>query len=95
MNTTEKPEYVRRRHNHQGSVLRPRKLEIRMTPEVSNRLASIQGLLLKYGRKELMCELWENVCMPALAEYVKPYAEKARAEREAMMNATQAELNLN
>ena len=77
-----KKEYVRRRHDNSGSMLRPRKLEIRMSEESSNRLASIQGLIFRFGRKETMADLFESVLLQALEDYVKPYVEKAMAERE-------------
>ena len=77
-----KKEYVRKRHDHQGSVLRPRKMEIRMSESISNRLASIQGLIFRFGHKETMADLFESVLLPALETYVKPYAEKAREQRE-------------
>lgn len=79
----QKTEYVRKRRDSQGSVLRPRKIEIRATERVSNRFASIQGLIFRYGNKETIADLFENICIPALEEYVKPYAEKAKADRAA------------
>ena len=72
---------VRRRHNTRGSVLRPRKIERRATERVSGEMASIQGLIHRFGRRETIAELFESVMLPALREYVKPYAEKAREER--------------
>ena len=45
-------------------------------------MASIQGLIWRYGKRETMAELFESVCLPALAEYVKPYAEQAKLDRE-------------
>ena len=82
MSNNDKKEYVRRRHDNSGSMLRPRKLEIRMSEESSNRLASIQGLIFRFGRKETMADLFESVLLQALEDYVKPYVEKAMAERE-------------
>lgn len=79
----QKTEYVRKRRDSQGSSLRPRKIEIRATERVSNRFASIQGLIFRYGKKETIADLFENICIPALEEYVKPYAEKAKADRVA------------
>ena len=79
----QKTEYVRKRSDSQGSALRPRKIEIRATERVSNRFASIQGLIFRYGKKETIVDLFENICIPALEEYVKPYAEKAKADRAA------------
>ena len=77
-----KKEYVRKRHDHQGSVLRPRKMEIRMSESTSNRLASIQGLIYRYGHKETMADLFETVMLPALERYVEPYADRATEQRE-------------
>ena len=79
----QKTEYVRKRRDSQGSALRPRKIEIRATERVSNKFASIQGLIFRYGKKKTIADLFENICIPALEEYVKPYAEKAKADREA------------
>ena len=76
-------EFVRKRRDSQGSNLRPRKIEIRATERVSNKFASIQGLIFRYGKKETIADLFENICIPALEEYVKPYAEKAKADRVA------------
>lgn len=76
-------EFVRKRRDSQGSNLRPRKIEIRATERVSNRFASIQGLIFRYGKKETIADLFENICIPALEEYVKPYAERAKADRAA------------
>ena len=73
---------VRRRSHNFGSVTRPRKMEIRLTRELSGKVASIQGLIYKYGKRETMAELFESVCLPALEEYVKPYAEQAKLDRE-------------
>lgn len=74
--------YVRRRGHNYGSVNRPCITRFRMTQEVSSRLASIQGLVFRYGHKETLAELFESVCLPALAEYVKPYSEQAKLDRE-------------
>lgn len=76
-------EFVRKRRDSQGSAMRPRKIEIRATERVSNKFASIQGLIFRYGKKETIADLFENICIPALEEYVKPYAEKAKVDREA------------
>lgn len=76
-------EFVRKRRDSQGSNLRPRKIEIRATERVSNKFASIQGLIFRYGKKETIADLFENICIPALEEYVKPYAERAKADRAA------------
>lgn len=82
MATETKREYVRKRHDNNGSLLRPRKIEIRMSEPSSNRLASIQGLLYRFGGRKTMAELFESIMLPALEEYVRPYVEKAKAERE-------------
>ena len=85
--TTDNHECVRRRRNSDGSVLRPRKITVRATEQVSNRFASIQGLIFKYGEKETIADLFETVMLPALERYVEPYVDRARMEREAN-NAT-------
>ena len=76
-------EFVRKRRDSQGSALRPRKIEIRATERISNKFASIQGLIFRYGNKETIADLFENICIPALEEYVKPYAERAKSDRAA------------
>lgn len=82
MATETKREYVRKRHDNSGSLLRPRKIEIRMSESSSNRLASIQGLLYRFGGRKTMAELFESVMLPALERYVEPYADRAREQRE-------------
>ena len=57
-------------------------MRVRMTREVSSKVASIQGLIWRYGKRETMAELFESVCLPALEEYVKTYAEQAKLDRE-------------
>ena len=74
---------IRRRTENEGSVTRPRKVTVRVSVHVSNRLASIQGLCRAWGKRETLADLWEAVCMPALADYVRPYADRAKAAREA------------
>lgn len=81
--TNERRRVVRRRNLNTGSETRPFGVRIRATREVSARLASIQGLCWRYGKRETLADLWEAVCMPALAEYVRPYADRAKAAREA------------
>lgn len=73
---------VRHRRNTQGSVSRPRKIEIRASERVSNELASIQGLIYRFGRRETMADLFEYIMLPALRAYVGKYAEAARTERK-------------
>ena len=55
----------------------------RMTQRLSGELASIQGLCWRYGKRETLADLWENVLMPALREHVRPYADRAREDRKA------------
>ena len=78
----ERKRRVRRRNTNEGSVSRPMAMRVRMTREVSSKVASIQGLIWRYGKRETMAELFESVCLPALDEYVKPYAEQAKLDRE-------------
>ena len=80
---TEKPRRVRRRTRNQGSNPHPRKVTIRITERLSNELASIQGLMFAFGRRETLCDVWERVLMPRLRAYVCPYAERARKARAA------------
>ena len=75
---------IRRRTYNQGSEPHPRKVTIRVTECMSNRVASLQGLMYKYGRRETLSELFEKVMFPTLQEYVKPYAERAKADRVKM-----------
>lgn len=79
---TTKKTYIRKRHENEGSLTRPRKLSVRLTVAESNELASIQGLLFRYGNKEKISELFSKLFLPSLREYVKIYAEKAKAERQ-------------
>lgn len=72
---------VRRRSHNFGSITRPRKIEIRMTRELSANVASIQGLIFKYGKGETMADIFEKVLFPALSAYVAPYVEQAKADR--------------
>lgn len=65
----------------------PLMAHIRMKPSVSATLMKYHGLCYKYGNKESLRFLFEKVCMPAISEYVKPYAQKAsktRQERSAL-----------
>ena len=79
--TNERRRVVRHRNLNTGSETRPYGVRIRVTREVSARLASIQGLCWRYGKRETLADMWEAICMPALAAYVRPYADKARRER--------------
>ncbi len=58
-------------------------VHIRLRKRVSSELASIQGLCWRYGERETLAGLWEAVCMPALREHVRPYADRAREDRAA------------
>ena len=80
----EKRRVIRRRNLNTGSGTRPYCMRIRATREVSARLASIQGLCRRYGARETLADLFEDVCMPALRDYVRPYADRAREERAAL-----------
>ena len=75
---------IRPRTRNQGSNRHPRKVTIRLTAKCSNELASIQGLLWRWGKRETMSELWEELLMPTLRDYVRPYAERAREARKAV-----------
>lgn len=83
----EKRRCVRRRNRNPGSESRIIKLSLRMTQATSNRLASIQGLVRAFGKRESLAELFERVAMPALAEYVRPYADRAGEARLAEARA--------
>lgn len=74
---------IRKRRAQDGSSARTHCVRIRMTATTSNQLASLQGLCWRYGKRETLAALFENVLMPALREHVKPYADRARGEREA------------
>lgn len=79
--TAEEHRCVRSRSHNFGSVARPRKIEIRLTRELSARVASIQGLIYKYGKRETMADIFENVLFPVLSAYVAPLVELAKADR--------------
>lgn len=82
-NDTTERRCVRRRSHNFGSVTRPRKMEIRLTKELSSEVASIQGLIYKYGKRETMADIFEKVLFPVLRSYVVPYVEQAKVDREA------------
>lgn len=82
-NETERKRVVRKRNLNDGSAYRPYGVRIRVTREVSIRLASIQGLCWRYGKRETLADLFETACMPALAKYVRKYADVAKADRTA------------
>lgn len=79
---------IRKRNRHEGDALRTHKLQVRMTDRVSAETASIQGLCCAFGKRETIAELWERVALPALREYVKGYADKAREARRSHGIAT-------
>ena len=81
--TNERRRVVRRRNLNTGSETRPYGVRIRVTRDVSARLASIQGLCWRYGKRETLADLFETACMPALADYVAKYADAAKADRAA------------
>lgn len=83
-NNTEGKRRVRRRSDrYVDSVSRPFAIKVRMTARSSARLASIQGLVWRWGKRETMAELFERACLPALEAYVEPYAQAAKLAREA------------
>ena len=73
---------VRPRRSQTGSTVREFCVRIRLSERTSNQLASLQGLCWRFGRRETLATLFESVCLPALREHVRPYADKAKAERE-------------
>ena len=79
----EKRRVVRRRMPTDGSRTRAVIARFRMTQRLSAELASMQGLCRRYGKRESLADLWESVCMPALRDHVRPYADRARDERKA------------
>lgn len=78
---TAKKHPVRRRTRNQGSETRPRKVTIRVTERISNELASMQGLIYKFGNRVALSDIFEGVLMPAMRKYVAPLVERARMER--------------
>ena len=61
---------VRPRTDNAGDLKRIRKITVRVTARLSNEVASIQGLMFAYGRRETICDVFERVLMPRLREYV-------------------------
>ena len=61
---------------------RPKSLHVRMSIEASSRLASLQGLCWRYGKRETVAALFDIAGLPAIEQYCKPYTEAARQERE-------------
>ena len=78
---------IRRRTWNAGDALRTRKATIRMTPAMSNRLASVQGLCHAHGEQETLAKLWEDVAFPAIERFVRKYALRAKAARAARKRA--------
>lgn len=74
---------IRRRNATNESHKRACVARVRMTQQISANLASLQGLCWRYGKGETLADLWEAVCMPALIDFVRPYADKAREDRAA------------
>ena len=72
---------IRKRSASPGDELRTHRLSVRMTRRISAEVASIQGLCQAHGRKETLAALFETVALPAIREHVRPYADRARAER--------------
>ena len=73
---------VIRKRNVTDEARRGYVARFRMTQRISGELASIQGLCWRYGKRETLADLWEAVCMPALRDHVRPYADRARDERK-------------
>lgn len=69
---------IRKRQAQAGSSARSHCVRIRLTAKTSNQLASLQGLCWRYGRRETLASLFEDVCLPALREHVREYADRAR-----------------
>ncbi len=74
---------VIRKRNPTDEARRGYIARFRMTQRLSGELASIQGLCWRFGKRETLADLWEDVLMPALREHVRPYADRARDERKA------------
>lgn len=77
------PSGIRRRRESGGDKLRTRRLSVRMTERLSSEVASIQGLVRSFGRRETIAELFEAVAMPAIRAHVRGYAQAARLARKA------------
>ena len=72
---------IRRRTDNAGDTYRHRKVTIRCSRRVSNELASIQGLMSAFGKKETLADVFEFVILPRIRSYVRPYARKAQRAR--------------
>lgn len=70
---------VAKRNQDNAAVgrVRDHNLHIRITRQASKELASLQGLCQAYGNDETLGELFEFVCLPAIAEHCKVYAQRA------------------
>ena len=82
---------IRKRRAQAGSSARSHCVRIRLSAKTSNQLASLQGLCWRFGRRETLASLFEDVCLPALREHVREYADRAREEREASADEHQME----
>ena len=72
---------IRKRSATPGDERRTHLLHVRLTQRHSAEVASIQGLCYAHGHRETIARLFEKVALPALREYVRPYADKAKAAR--------------
>lgn len=72
---------IKSRKPDPGRTLRPKRLTLRISEEVSNELAQVQGLLKKYGGFGV-ADLFEAACMPRIRDFIGPYVEMAKLERE-------------
>ena len=72
---------IRKRRAQAGSSARTHCVRVRMTAKTSAQLASLQGLCYRYGKRETLAALFESVCLPALREHVREYADRAREDR--------------
>ena len=72
---------IRKRRAQAGSSTRSHVVRIRLTAKASGQLASLQGLCWRYGKRESLASLFKSVCLPALREHVREYADRAREDR--------------
>ena len=72
---------VRGRSCAAGDNYRTHKAQFRMTRRLSAELASLQGLCYAFGKKETLAELFERAAFPAIREYCRGYASKAKEGR--------------
>lgn len=78
---------IRKRSVCPGDDLRTHRVTVRMTRSASAELASIQGLCWRFGKRETVAALFETVALPAIRAHVRPYADRAKAERLAEREA--------